>query len=136
MHLVGKGTVSEAVREMGDKPVAAPWLVVTGQRWKFRLGFVASMASLGLFALAILEINGVPLSPRIQSPRSFIAAMTVGALAFAWLVLSVRCGQCGGYPTWFLMRSAPASRWVTILLAAPGCPACGRRPEQAGTHDS
>ena len=135
MHLKGTGVVSEVPDQVVGEPTVAPWLQVTGQRWKVRAFLGAALACLAAFALATLEANGVRVSPVVRAPRSIFAAMAVGGAGFAWLILSVRCARCRRYPTWFLMRTAPASNWLTTLLTAAGCPVCGDEPARKAAHD-
>ena len=117
---------------LSGQPPAKSWLAATGQRWKFWVYMTATLLATPLILGDVLGFGRV--SGYLEYPRAIFAVVLLGILSVAWLVLSVRCKHCGGYPTWFLMTTAPASRWLSTLLTASCCPKCGNQPEPAGRH--
>ena len=124
--------MSEATPELSEHHASEPWLSVTGQRWKFWVYMSVTLAALAMIVSDVFDVDIV--ADYLRYPRTTIAVLILGTFSVAWLVLSVRCKRCGGYPTWFLMTTAPASRWLSTLLTAASCPKCGDRPERSGEH--
>jgi len=112
------------------------WVVATGQRWKL-IGFYALMlVSVSSFVLLILAVNDHAIARPFGEVRAGLMLMASGAAAMVWLCWSVRCHQCDGRPAWYLVRTAPISRWYIALVTSPKCPACGYEPRPEGDHQT
>jgi hypothetical protein len=111
-----------------------PWLVTTGQAWKFWLA--TSMAGLGLFLLALFVwcINDpnakIFVKTGIDEVQIGAAFLFVGISAFLFLILSIRCPACKKRPVYRIMSSSGINEWLTFLITSDHCPICGYYPQE------
>lgn len=103
------------------------WLGRTGQSWKAITFLFLAFADLCLFVLLIWRIN------HRASPSTFIpdevtlslSFVGLGAVAFSWLWLSIRCSDCKQSVAGHILKHSPASNWFTTLMTLAECPHCG-----------
>ncbi len=107
------------------------WIDATHQTWKLVV-FVGWMLVAGLFILLLVasvqEVRWTPIGA-VESAFGLVAS---GALALAWLLVSIRCPACGTRPVWRVLRTAEAHEWVKVLVSYEQCPACGDRGDRRG----
>ena len=107
---------------------ARPWLNVTRQVWKLVVFLALCVVGLTFFVFMVLAFNQVSLLPALDVVRSAALGVLLGAAAFLWLCLSVRCGACRGRVAWHVVKTADANAWATQLMSMLDCPMCGHRP--------
>ena len=102
------------------------WLVRTRQQWKLYV-FYLLMLPTGL--LLWLMIDGVRSDGGYSAYSMSIPIGLVfsGVIAFGWLILSIRCRNCGARPVWTLFKTGHAHDWLTRLITAEQCPVCSSK---------
>lgn len=119
---------------MADLLATKSWLSCTGQSWKAIIFLLLAFMDLCLFVLLIWRINhrAIPsffVPDEVTLSLSFVG---LGALAFSWLWLSIRCSDCKRSVAGHILKHSPASSWFTTLLTLVACPHCGSRGGSKG----
>ena len=98
------------------------WLKRTGQTWKIVVFGVLILVGMALFGFFVAVVNGkVEDGDIMYSAFAFVGAALA---AFVWLVVAIRCPNCGAKPAWYFMRSASHDKWFQELLRMDHCPSC------------
>lgn len=106
---------------------ATSWLRRTGQGWKAITFLLLALVDLCFFVLLIWRIN------HRASPSAFIpdegtlslSFVGLGAVAFSWLWLSIRCSDCKKSVAGHILKHSSASNWFATLMTLAECPHCG-----------
>jgi hypothetical protein len=105
------------------------WLHSSGQLWKVRVfaaGFAITAGCLcGLIwatSSAEAELFGLAHDALITLFALGLAGF--GALSFGWILLSIRCNECGARPVWRGVNSEGSFGWFTELFNLRACPEC------------
>ena len=98
-----------------------PWLLMTGQHWKYRTFWALLLIGAIPFVLFVVEMN---------TDEEFLAwyvATWMGAVsaAFGWLAASISCRRCHRKVAWWFLTHSSAGSWITDLRYAQQCPVCG-----------
>ena len=102
------------------------WLHRTRQRWKLWPAYIAGLASVAAFLIAIDVSEN-------RAPTAWVlACIGSGAGGYIWLVLSIRCNRCGRSIPWWAMSQMPVSRGFESMFALEACPVCGDRGGSVG----
>jgi hypothetical protein len=103
-------------------------LVRTKQQWKLHLFYLLMVPTALLLWLMIdgARSEGGSSTYSTLIPIGFVFS---GAIAFGWLILSIRCKSCGARPVWTLFRTGHAHDWLTRLNTAEECPVCCSRTD-------
>lgn len=109
---------------MNERGPASPdWLAATGQRWKLWVFHAAFAVAACTAVAALLSFNDLLFVER--KPLLALAWAVTGAIAFSWLVVSIRCPNCQGHPVWTMVNRQMTSNWFTSILGMSSCPFCG-----------
>jgi hypothetical protein len=96
--------------------------------WKLIVFLILCVTGLMFFACMVLAVNRISLVPALDVVRSAAFGVLMGAVAFLWLCLSVRCRACRGRVAWHVVKTADVNVWATQLMSMPACSMCGHRP--------
>ncbi len=105
---------------------ADPWLRRTAQVWKLGVFLFLISIALTLFGVLVLAINDVYVSKTLDSVDLAFVFVGVGLGAVLWLLLALRCPNCGYRPVWGILRTADASTWLIDLWTMARCPRCSQ----------
>lgn len=87
-------------------------------------------------AVVLLSLAGIVWSELLLSSDAgaakfmvaIVGSCALGLAAFVWFFRSVVCRACGRRVAWRIVRTQSFGAWLTVLLAAQACPACGNEP--------
>ncbi|MCM3906298.1 MAG: hypothetical protein ND866_31815, partial [Pyrinomonadaceae bacterium] len=102
------------------------WLAQTKQSWKVWIFFLLMMLVLSLFVLFVWRVNNRHATSSLIPDEIALSLSFVmlGILSLGWFWLSVKCPKCRKSVAGHIMKTAPASTWLTTLIALKECPAC------------
>ncbi len=105
------------------------WLLRTNQVWKV-LGFwLLLFLSIVNFLAMIMIINEAWTPKWIGELELGLGTIFFGFGALIWFSQTIKCPQCGYKPVWPILRSAPASEWLSRIVKLKECPACKDQEE-------
>lgn len=103
----------------------------TGQRWKYQVWLVATVAAV-LVSVAYFSLwNG--------NPMGLPEGVTIGlyfpicVFWFVWWAAAIRCPSCGVRIGWYQMNRGSAGDAAARIAATGLCPACGFEPSHTNT---
>ena len=96
-------------------------LARTNQTWKVAVllcGFVG-------VGLAVAMMFRASAQPQQDFTVPALAIIGIGVPTFVWLLASMRCPRCRRSLGRHVVSQGSSSDWITRLLFADACPACG-----------
>lgn len=82
-----------------------------------------------MFVGLLLAVNGVEIPLGASEVELGLAQVAFGVLAFAWLLLSIRCNACKRSVPWAFMSRGDHATWWHRMVRAKRCPWCENEPK-------
>jgi hypothetical protein len=98
----------------------------TGQRWKYRIWLVATLAAVIISGAFFSLWNGNPagLPEGLTTGLYFLVCI----FWFVWWAAAIRCPSCGIRIGWYQMNRGSAGDAAARIAMTAVCPACGFEP--------
>lgn len=106
------------VKEDGD------WISATHQIWKFRVFHVLLVCNWAILIAFVMRVNDRIVGSFTEGQLGALFIVS-GASMLGWLIVAVRCPQCGFRPTWEILKSTDSNGWYRRLRRMSRCPRCG-----------
>ena len=110
----------QKITRSNHRPSTKGWLETTNQIWKLY------MALFG-FGMALLCFIGAGFSLLLETNMFgplMISGTILGAIAFGWLVETLRCPSCQNKLVWTMISSRSHMSWLVELSNLVICPSC------------
>jgi hypothetical protein len=92
------------------------------QFWKLLVGLGFVFAGFFVMAYGLSDLESV------MGVNLALIGMATGLMAFALMLISIHCPECGMRWLWAAVRNADHLQWFNWLVAQRVCPRCGHDP--------